>query len=241
MIPGSIPIWTKGCADNQSNSGALLTAPPDALHVTEEDVYAPSIMVAGCYRSLAIQLGNNCNINSKFREKKCSIIRKDKISVRSFCNRSETANQIFEFQTLSFNIIINDEFINGQDNISVSFIQYAGHGATYNYNASGYLYFDSQPRNNFDTITESSNINNDPIQCTCTTTGDSDPKQTTDGSLQKLECQEVVSNATNLKVISGSKSISLHISGFFIMLVLFLFNADFNHSEFYIWTPPLVL
>ena len=139
VIPGSIPIWTKGFADNQSNSGAHLTVPPDALHVTEEDIYAPSIMVSGCYRPLAIQLGNNCNINSKFREKKCSIIRKDKISVRSFCNRSETANQIFEFQTLSFNIIINDEFINGQDNISVSFTQYAGHGATYNYNVSGYI------------------------------------------------------------------------------------------------------
>ena len=221
MIPGSIPIWTKRAANNQSNFGDLLTAPPNALHLTDGDIYAPSIMVAGCFKSIAIQLGDNCKVTSEFSEQHCPLIRQDKISIiKPVCKT---------IKTLSFLITISDKFIESRNNISVTFIQYAVDGT--NYNISGYLYFDSQPDNNCATESGHTNTSNDPIQCTCNKTEDPDPKKTANCSLQLRElelCQQMVSsNNLKTKVFSGCKlmtSCLLHISGFLVMLLLFLFN-----------------
>ena len=207
VIPGSVPFWTRSAA-NLSNSRHFLTVPPEVLHLAYGYVYAPSIMVSRCDRSLAIQLGHNCNVTSEFHERSCPMIRQEDISIETLCNE---LNAHQRYQTLSFNIIINEEFVNGQDNISVYFIDYTDGTRS----VSGYLYFNSQPSNNCYTIT-------DPIQCNCTTTGDSGPKQTTEDPLvtEKI-CQQQISNVS--KVCSGSKLNRLHISGFLFTLVMSLF------------------
>ena len=201
MIEGGVPIWTRSAAD-LSNSKDLVTVPAKAVHLADGHVYSPSIVASGCDKSLAIQLGPNCTISKELNEDQCPWIRQENISV-TFCKDQR-------FRILSFNFTINQEFIDGRDNLSVSFIQYADRRI---YSVSGYLYFNSQHSNSCDITTEAS----DATQCSCTTTGDSDQTQ---GPKQNLVTDlEQVS-----KVCSGSKlnRFHVHILGFLLVLVISL-------------------
>ena len=177
LIPGSVPVqnWT---ADDRSISETFITAPAQALHLSAGDIYAPSIMVAESGGSLLLKLGENCNISGEtFNKRHCPII--DSINITTM---TYYADQL-AVRTLYFNIAIDNGFIDGQANMTVTFIHIINR---IEHNISGYLYFDSQPTAgcNPSTSIQPPPINHTPTLCDCPTTGNSDPTQTTDTTCQ---------------------------------------------------------
>ena len=176
LIPGSVSVETRS-PDDQSNSKTFITAPAHALYLTAGDIYAPLIIVNESGGSLYLQLGKNCifSVNSLDRyhhctsSSSCNIMNPNAIP----CSHNEAANGT-GIRTLSFNICIDDGFIDGQANMTVYFIHNVNQ---MEYNISGYLYFDSQPTagGNSCTSTQPPPINNTPTQCDSPTTGNSDP------------------------------------------------------------------
>lgn len=204
LIPGSVSILTR-TADDRSNSGSLITAPAHALYLTTGDIYAPSII--GSEGTLHLKLGQNCIITGDLNHDLANLIscpdNIDRMKIIVTANNG-SANNV---RTLSFNITIDDRFIDGQANMMVSFTQIV-HGDEHN--ISGYLYFNSQPNAGCDPYTQ-------PIttQCDCPTTDTSDPTHATNNS--DTGCWELAATLT-----SGSMQNHLYLPGSVFIVVVFL-------------------
>ena len=175
MVPGSVSTLTRTAAD-QSNAGTLITAPAHALYLTTGNIYAPSIIAAGSDGALYLQLGQTCKIGgSLFNHSSPSLfecpiqidLMKIIITARDDSNSTHT---------LSFNISIDDAFIDGQANMMVTFIHIVNKR---NYNISGYLYFDSQPNARCNSSTSPPPTDANTTPCDCPMTGNSNPIQNT--------------------------------------------------------------
>ena len=189
MIQGDVHVWTR-TVDDLSRSATFITAPAQALHLAAGDIYALSIMVNTSGGSLYLKLGQNCTISGDmFEEGRCPII--DRMNIKI------THIKLAMIRTLYFNIIIDDRFIDGQANMTVTFIHIANQ---IQYNISGYLYFDSQP--NVYPCT--------PVQCNCPTTSSSDQETST-------HCEE--------KVTCGSKLDHVALPGMLLVAVSVLFSV----------------
>ena len=191
LIPGSVPVSTR----TQSNSETLYTAPAHVLYLTTGDIYAPSIIGRG--GALYLKLGQDCTITG-------DLLYHNRTNLIDCPNNIDgtkivvTANDgsADSIRTLSFNITIDDRFIDGQANMMVSFAQFVNGE---NSSISGYLYFNSQPNAGCDSYTQ-------PIttQCDCPTTCTSDPTQATNNS--DISSLKVVTTP-----ISGSRSMQNHL------------------------------
>ena len=205
LIPGSVTRTP----DDRSNPGSLIMAPAHALYLTTGDIYAPSII--GSEGTLYLKLGQNCLItgdpydHDRANFVACPNIDHTKITVTA---NNRSSNSI---RTLSFNITIDDRFIDGQANMMVSFIQIVNRQE---YNISGYLYFNSQPNTGCDSYTQPTTT-----QCDCPMTGTSDPTQAT--SSRDTSSLKVVTTPT-----SGSMLNHLDLLGsVFIVVVSLLLSA----------------
>ena len=199
MIQGDVHVWTR-TVDDLSRSATFITAPAQALHLAAGDIYALSIMVNTSGGSLYLKLGQNCTISGDmFEEGRCPII--DRMNIKI------THIKLAMIRTLYFNIIIDDRFIDGQANMTVTFIHIANR---IQYNISGYLYFDSQPNVEDDSSTQYPRT---PVQCNCPTTGSSDQETST-------HCQEKVA-----KLVSGSNLDHVALPGMLLVAVSVLFSV----------------
>ena len=197
MIPGSVPVLTR-TADDRSNSGSLITAPAHALYLTTGDIYAPSVIGSG--GALYLQLGQDCTVTGSGPHSGCP----DKIKVTVNNGSANTIN------TISFNITIDNRFIDGQATMMVSFIQIVERfGEPTRYNISGYLHFNSQPNAECDSYTQ-------PIttQCDCPTTGTSDPTRATNSDTTCLGANSILP--------SGSMQNHLDLLGSVLIVVVSL-------------------
>ena len=167
MVPGSVSTLTRTAAD-RSNAGTLITAPAHALYLTTGNIYAPSIIAAGSDGTLFLQLGKTCIIDGSLSNhsdpslNNCPIIT---------AREDEMFNSI---HTLSFNISIDNAFIDCQANMMVTFIHVVDRKI---HNISGYLYFDSQFNAGCGSSTLPPPTDTNTTPCDCPMTGNSNPTE----------------------------------------------------------------
>ena len=206
-------VWNRN-PDDQPFSGPLITVPASALYLTKGDIYTPSIVVVGCSRELALSIGDGCLIFQKFKQRICPIIsHPDNIIIEDSCVYLSSTIQV---KKLHFKIRVDDAFINGQNNMSIAFIDSTERTT---YNTCGFIHFESQRTPNYIDSVDDINSGNS-THCICTVNGGTNQTEVTEVPPQKP------SIITKVEEHSNSVSNLLYIPHVYVtfMLIILLFT-----------------
>ena len=185
--------------------------PARDLYLTKGDIYAPLIVVIGCSRELALQIGEtghgDCLIFQKFKPSICPIIHdRNNIQIKNSCVDHGTT----QFMKLHFKIKVDDTFINGQNNVSVAFIDSTERKT---YNTCGFIHFESQKTTDDENVEKDDDINNDnSTHCICTVNDSSSQTEVTE-DLPQIDVVEHSSSVSNLLYIP-------HLYTTFLLIIL---------------------